>query len=112
MAYALGFPKDITDQIYDFRDPKNWNGDKYKTTPLGALFKTGELLIVRRPSAPYFQYWKGEIYKVEDCMPDGSQSNLVVWQREDDFHFEVDVARVWLSGREPRTCCCTDVASD
>ena len=30
MAYALGFPKDVTGRIYSMRDAKNWNGDKYR----------------------------------------------------------------------------------
>lgn len=30
MAYALGFPKDVTERIYSMRDPRNWNGDKYR----------------------------------------------------------------------------------
>ena len=30
MAYALGFPKDVTEHIYSMRDAKNWNGDKYR----------------------------------------------------------------------------------
>ena len=38
MAYALGFPKDVTERIYSMRDGKNWNGDKYRSTPVGRLF--------------------------------------------------------------------------
>ena len=30
MAYAFGFPPDVTNLIYSFRDKNNWNGDKYR----------------------------------------------------------------------------------
>ena len=30
MAYVFGFPSDVTAIIYSMRDPKNWNGDKYR----------------------------------------------------------------------------------
>jgi hypothetical protein len=30
MAYAFGFPPDVTNLIYSFRDKTNWNGDKYR----------------------------------------------------------------------------------
>ncbi len=38
MAYALGFPKDVTELLYSMRDPNSWNGDKNRSTPLGKLF--------------------------------------------------------------------------
>ena len=38
MAYALGFPKDVTKLLYGMRDANNWNGDKFKSTPLSRLF--------------------------------------------------------------------------
>lgn len=37
MAYALGFPKDVTGLLYSMRDKNNWNRDKYQSTPLGKL---------------------------------------------------------------------------
>ena len=70
MAYVFGLPRDVTDLIYSFRDPLNWNGDKYRSTPLGALFKSGHLEIIREPLAPYFQYWRGVIYQIEDFPDD------------------------------------------
>ncbi len=30
MAYAFGFPKDVTELLYSMRDGKNWNLDKTK----------------------------------------------------------------------------------
>ena len=82
MAYVFGLPRDVTDLIYSFRDPLNWNGDKYRSTPLGALFKSGHLEIIREPLAPYFQYWRGVIYQIEDFPDDFfDPPNITVWER-------------------------------
>ena len=98
MAYIFGLPSDVTDLIYSFRDPLNWNGDKYRTTPLGALFKSGHFEIVREPAAPYFQYFRGEISRIDDHdhffleLP-----NITIWERmRSSFFCYTDVACVWL----------------
>ena len=56
MAYALGFSKDVTALIYSMRDGRNWNGDKFRSTPLGRLF-TGsapQCTLDRDPESPCF----------------------------------------------------------
>ena len=96
MAYVFGLPRDVTDLIYRFRDPLNWNGDKYRSTPLGALFKSGHLDIVREPAAPYFQYFRGEICRIDDYFFLESP-NITVWERmRSSFFCYTDVACVWL----------------
>ena len=30
MAYVFDFPSDVTALVYSMRDPKNWNGDKFR----------------------------------------------------------------------------------
>ena len=82
MAYVFNLPKDITDLIYSFRDVNNWNGDKYRCTALGALFKSGQLEIIREPAAPHFQYWRGVIYQIHDHQDAyGDPPNITIWER-------------------------------
>ena len=98
MAYAFGLPRDVTDLIYSFRDPRNWNGDKYRSTPLGALFKSGQLEIIREPAAPYFQYWEGVIYQIDAYPTDYmAPPNITVWAKmpESDFCY-LEASCVWL----------------
>ena len=58
MAYAFGLPANVTQIIYSMRDPKNWNGDKYKRGALDQLFGTRDdkqLQIDRNPPCPYYK---------------------------------------------------------
>ena len=100
MAYAFGLPRDVTDLIYSFRDPRNWNGDKYRSTPLGALFKSGQLEIIREPAAPCFQYWRGNIYELHDHQDDYEAPNITVWEMVcgSAFCYE-EAACIWLRGQ-------------
>ena len=96
MAYALGFPKDITKLIYSMRDPNNWNGDKFKSTPVGRLFtwpglrpqymlalnswpqcqierdpEAGDHLAVYRQDPKYdFSYHENAVLRLERCYGD------------------------------------------
>ena len=97
MAYVFCLPRDVTDVIYSFRCPRNWNGDKYRTTPLGALFKSGHLGITREPAAPYFQYWEGVIYQIDDYPNDYIPPNITVWERRSESAFcYLEASCVWL----------------
>jgi hypothetical protein len=98
MAYCLGMPRDVTALIYDFRDPLSWNGDRHRTTPLGRLFKDSDLQVEREPWAPYFQSWRGEIYKVESADFDQERPNLTIWERiRSSKYCYTDVACIWLT---------------
>ena len=48
MAYALRLPVDVTELIYSMRDPRSWNGDKYRR---GATRDTANW--VSRPKSVY-----------------------------------------------------------
>jgi hypothetical protein len=98
MAYVFGLPHDVTALIYAFRDPLSWNGDKHRTTPLGRLFKDDDLQIERAPRAPYFQYWRGKIYRVESADYIQEPPNITIWER---LRFSkccyVEAACIWLT---------------
>ena len=101
MAYVFGLPSDVTDLIYSFRDPLSWNGDKHRSTPLGTLFKSGHYEIIREPAAPFFQYWQGEIFQVDDYPNElAERPNITVWERVRSSPFcTIEAACVWL--RDP-----------
>ena len=103
MAYALGFPKDVTKLIYGMRDKNNWNGDKFKSTPVGRLFTWPGLRpqymlaldswpqcqIERDPEAPFFFGW-GQEEGVSDCVEGVSLDwcigdHLVVYQQHSNY---------------------------
>ena len=98
MAYVFALPKDVTDLIYAFRDPLSWNGDKHRATPLGRVFKDNDLQITRELGAPYFQYWRGEIYKVESAEFDPEPPNITIWERvRSSKYCYTDAACIWLT---------------
>ena len=106
MAYALGFPKDVTKLIYIMRDPNNWNGDKFKSTPVGRLFTWPGLRpqymlaldswpqcrMERDPEAPFFFGW-GQIESisafVEGVSVDSTRigDNLTVLRQDPKYDF-------------------------
>ena len=98
MAYVFAMPKDVTTLIYSFRDPLSWNGDKHRITPLGRLFRDGDLDIERTPGAPYFQVVAGEICRMEPTVFDQEPPNITVWEliRSSRYCY-TESACIWLT---------------
>ena len=97
MAYVFAMPNDVTALIYSFRDPLSWNGDKHHTTPLGRLFRDGDLYIERVPEAPYFQVVAGEICRIEPTVSGQESPYIVVWGRLQILYCYTTFVRIWLT---------------